>query len=137
MPRWWSRKECRKLDTRYRLLRDWYGGEAARVEMAAHCPSPRSVAETVRELSGDFVDPDVQIQLQLELNWQTIAGADAGRWLQICSFRNGVLELEVRHAALLREFAGCADLWRDRVNTVLNRSGVCREVRFVPAGRRK
>ncbi len=126
--------KVRELQDRYRLLRDWYGRDAARTEMAAHVPPAQALSDVLVGICADFVDPDIQVRMELEARWNEIAGKGMP-WLRLSSFSCGVLLLEVKHPAMLRELSGCAEIWRDRVNQVLERPDLCCEVRFVPAGR--
>ncbi len=129
-----ARKRTRELNTRYLLLKNWYGKERAKVEMAAHSPQPVSVGEVVDELCGELAAPEAGYYIELETHWkEKIAAGPAATLAHPAGLDRGVLSLEVRHSALIRELAPSLDLLKKRINAYFGQE-VCREIRLVPSG---
>ncbi len=126
-------KTNKALAVRYRLLKAWYGHDRAVVEMAAHTPGPVPVGELMGELCASLADPEARYYAELDTHWTEIIGAQLAAFVKPGRFREGVLELEVRHSALIRELASSLDLIQKRVDEHLG-GGVCRAVRLVPSG---
>lgn len=127
-------KRARELKTRYLLLKNWYGKERAKVEMAAHSPQPVAAAELMENLCADLASPEIGHFVELQAHWKEIIGAGPAVTLAVpAGLTDGVLHLEVRHSALVRELAPSLDLLLSRINAYFN-AEVCREIRLVPAG---
>ena len=129
-------KRTRELNTRYLLLKNWYGKERAKVEMAAHSPQPVSVGEVMTELCAGLSDPEIARFIEIESSWEKIVGqGPAAAFAHPAGLNDGVLTLAVRHSALLRELAPSLDLLRSRINARFGET-VCREILLVPGGGR-
>lgn len=128
-----QKKLKQELATRCRLLEAWYGRDRATVEMTAHTPGPVSIGEAVGKVCSSLADPEVGYYAELDAHWTKIVGTQLALFVRPGRFLNGVLELEVRHSALIRELTPSLDLIQKRVDKHLG-GGVCREVRLVPAG---
>ena len=107
-----SRKEqFRQRRTLLPLFRSWYGRERGTLELSAHSAGPVSAAEVMKEI----------------IPGKLAACARPAR----C--REGVLFLEVRHSALVRELTPSLDLFLARIAAAVG-SDEIREIRLVPAG---
>ncbi len=127
-------KRARELKTRYLLLKNWYGKERAKVEMTAHSPQPVAASEVIQELCSGLADPEIGRFTELQAHWKKIVGpGPAGTLANPAGLTDGILLLEVRHSALIRELAPSLDLLLSRVNAHFG-SEVCREIRLIPAG---
>ena len=59
---------------RYGLLRDWYGEENARTEIAAHTVQAEPLADALDRIIKDVGRDDVSGYVQLTQNWQEYCG---------------------------------------------------------------
>ncbi len=125
----------RKLDERYRLLRDWYGRDAAVTEMAAHCPEAKKLSDLTAEVLKDAMPPDYGTFCKLSEEWEKIAGDELAVMTKPGAYSGGELTVEVVHPLYLREVEMCGDLLKSRVNELLHIT--CATVRFVPSSGRK
>lgn len=118
----------RRGETR-RMLEEWYGKAYADDEIAAYTSPGREVGEVLDSLETKIFSDEVRKMLILKREWVNIAGPQLAALTAVSSFNAGVLELEVRHSAFLRELAGVEDLLISRVNAVLGPEQ-CRNITF-------
>ena len=128
-----KREELRERHLRRGLLREWYGTSYAANEMHAHSGAPVALQQIVEDLSKEIFSEETDRALTLTAHWQEILGAPLCQWTRFHALESGVLYLEVRHPAFVRELADGADLILERVNAFLQES-VCRELKFVASG---
>ena len=114
------------------MLNEWYGRTVAGVEMTAYGSRIRPIGELLDELGSKVFNAETNCRLKLEDAWEEVAGRQLATLTRVASFREGVLSLEVRHSAFLRELSGTTDLLLDQVNRFFGES-CCREIRFVPS----
>lgn len=127
------REQYRKRRSLEPLLRDWYGGERAAVEMAAHTGQPVNAGDVMRELCEKLIDGDVALFITLETRWKEIIPGKLAACASPVRFADGVLYLEVRHSALVRELTPSLDLFLERIAKAVG-EGKVREIRLVPSG---
>lgn len=124
--------ECRRRRRLRGLLGEWYGSEQGDVELAGHGAQPEPLGAALERVLGAVRRPEVGDLIRLESRWAEIAGP-MERFARPAALRGGVLELEVRHSALIPELNPSLDLIRKKIDAVLG-PGVCREIRLVIAG---
>ena len=117
---------------RLSLLSDWYGEDYAAVEIAAHNSQPRSLQDGIRAVMAHLETPEMRALRSLRENWLAIAGAWMGRMTFPGEWRDGILVLEVRHSALLRELKPSLEFLRGEVNRRFDCP--CREIRLSISG---
>ena len=123
----------RKHRERFGLLREWYGDDFAAVEVTGHVSQPVTLQRSIAALMATVESPEARALRQLRERWPGIAGRDFARFAVPASWTNGILTLEVRHSALLRELAPALDLIRDAVQRSLPEVA-CTEVTLTIAG---
>lgn len=115
------------------LLRSWYGRERGSLEMMAHSPDAVNAAEVMQELCENLIDRDVALFITIDTHWKEIIPGKLAACAKPARFREGVLSLEVRHSALIRELTPSLDLFLARIAAAVG-EGECKEIRLVPAG---
>ena len=106
----------RKHRERFELLREWYGDDFAAVEVTEHVSHPVTLQRSIKALMSGLGSPELLALQQLRLQWPEIAGRDFVRFALPSAWKDGVLTLEVRHSALLRELTPALELVREAVN---------------------
>ncbi|MBQ7396993.1 MAG: DUF721 domain-containing protein [Lentisphaeria bacterium] len=127
------KKELFERRKRFGLLSDWYGEDFARTEIAAHTSKVHSIGADIDELLGEVVNKENQAYVDLAANWKTVGGAMA----QLATpggLRDGVLYLEVRHSALLRELHNISEIILPKLAERYG-DGVFKEIKLVCGGR--
>lgn len=117
---------------RLSLLSDWYGSDFAGVEIAAHISQPRSLQNGIRSVMSSLETPEMRALRYLRERWSEVAGTWISRMTSPCEWHDGVLFLEVRHSALLRELKPSLELLREAVSR--STDCPCREIRLSISG---
>ena len=126
-------RRLRKLrKKRLSLLNDWYGNDFAATEIAAHISQPHPLQSGVRAVMEQLETPEERALRNLREHWPEIAGTWISRMTVPAEWRDGVLVLEVRHNALLRELKPSLEILREAVTRRFDCP--CREVRLSIAG---
>ena len=128
-----NRRLRRLRRERLSLLSDWYGSDFAATEIAAHISSPHPLGNGIRSLMSQLETPEARALRTLRERWPEVAGAWISRITLPAEWKDGVLVLEVRHSALLRELKPSLELLREAVDRH-SAECPCREVRLVIAG---
>lgn len=115
------------------LLCGWYGRERASVEMTAYTSQAVNVGDLMRELCEKLIDGDVALFISLHSKWREIIPGKLAAYASPVRFADGVLSLEVRHSALVRELTPSLDLFLARIAKAVG-PGKVREIRLVPSG---
>ena len=105
----------RKHRERFGLLREWYGDDFAAVEVAEHISHPVTLQRSIEALMAGIEAPEVMALQKLRIKWPEIAGAAFSRFALPCTWKDGILTLEVRHSALLRELKPALEIIREAV----------------------
>lgn len=127
------REQYRKRRNLMPLLRGWYGSERAAVEMTAYTARVVNAADVMRELCGKLIDEDVALFITLNTKWTEIIPGKLASYASPARFADGVLSLEVRHSALVRELTPSLDLFLARIAQAVG-EGKVKEIKLVPAG---
>jgi len=123
----------RKHRERFGLLREWYGDDFAAVEVAEHVSRPVTLQRSIARLMAEVAAPEIMALQKLRMRWPEIAGGDLSRFAHPGAWKDGILTLEVRHSALLRELKPSLELIREAVNRNFP-DAVCSEVVLTIAG---
>ena len=113
-------------------MSDWYGEDYAAVEIAAHISQPRSLQSGIRAVMAQLETPEMRALRSLREKWPEVAGAWIGRMTFPGEWHDGILVLEVRHSALLRELKPSLELLREEVSRRFDCP--CREIRLSISG---
>ena len=105
----------RKHRERFGLLREWYGDDFAAVEVTEHVSHPVTLQRSIAELMAGAAAPEVMALQQLRMQWPEIAGGAFSKFTLPGSWKDGVLTVEVRHSALLRELRPSLEIIREAV----------------------
>ena len=117
---------------RLSLLSDWYGQDYAAAEIAAHLSQPRTLQNGIRAVMAQLETPEMRALRSLRECWTEVAGAWMSRMTFPGEWRDGVLTVEVRHSALLRELKPSLELLREEVARRFDCP--CREIRLSISG---
>jgi len=127
------REQYRKRRNLMPLLRSWYGDRRAAVEMTAYTAQAVNAADVMRELCEKLIDEDVGLFITLNTKWKEIIPGKLAAYASPARVADGVLYLEVRHSALVRELTPSLDLFLARIAKAVG-EGKVREIRLVPTG---
>jgi len=128
-----NRRLRRLRRERLSLLSDWYGGDFASVEIAAHISQPRPLRSGIRAVMDRLETPELRAVRSLRERWPEVAGDWISRITFPSEWKDGVLFLEVRHNALLRELKPSLELLREAVIRFCPECP-CREIRLDISG---
>ena len=115
------------------LLNSWYGRERAAVEFSAYTQEAVNIADVVSEVCRNLADREVREFIRISTRWNEIIPGKLAACAQPARLQEGVLSLEVRHSALIRELAPSLDLFLARIAAAVG-EGICKEIRLVPSG---
>ena len=107
---------ARKHRERFKMLREWYGDDYAAVEVSGHVSQPVTLQRSIESLMSGLGSPELLALQQLRTQWPEIAGCGFSRFALPGEWKDGILTLEVRHSALLRELTPSLELVRAAVN---------------------
>lgn len=128
------KKELYERRKRFGMLSYWYGEEYARTEISAHTGKVHSLKDDINKLLGEITTGESTVYIDLTANWQTLGGAVA-KLTTPGGLRDGVLFLEVRHSALLRELQNISEILLPKLNERFG-EGTIKEIRLISATRR-
>jgi hypothetical protein len=130
-----SNRRLRRLrNERLSLLSDWYGPEFAASEIAGHISQPHLLSDGIRSLMAKLESPESRALRRLREMWPSVAGAWISQMAIPAEWRpDGVLILEVRHSALLRELRPSMELIRGEVNRQIS-DCVCSDIKLTIGG---
>ena len=117
---------------RLSMLSDWYGDDYAAAEIAAHLSQPRTLQNGIRAVMAQLESPEMRALRSLRERWTEVAGAWMSRMTFPGEWRDGVLILEVRHSALLRELKPSLELLREEIARRFDCH--CREIKLSISG---
>ncbi|MDD4816790.1 MAG: DUF721 domain-containing protein [Victivallaceae bacterium] len=116
-------------------LGDWYGQNRCDREIEKRSENLWAVGDIVRGEVKSLLGPDTAATLLLREKFDAIMGDPLCRFTKLNSVKGGVVYIEVSHPAWLRELSGAL---KSRILDKLRAAAgekVCRDVRFIPAGR--
>ena len=130
------KKELWERRKKFNLLADWYGEDYARTEISAHTPAFHSLSDDLDCILEDISTKENAAYIDLAANWQQFGGAFA-KLATPGGVREGVLMLEVRHSALLRELQNISEIIIPKLNERYG-EGVFKDIKLISAaGRRR
>ena len=121
---------------RYGLLRDWYGEEAARTEMAAHTDPGAPLTDALDRVLAGLRGNELADYARLAADWRTYCGEALEKYLTLGGIKDGVLTLTVPHSGLMSMISPSLELIRSRIAADFG-DGFCREIRLVCGGRKR
>ena len=126
----------RERAVRYGLLRDWYGEEAARTEMAAHTDPGAPLSDALDQVLAGLRGNELADYARLAADWRTYCGEALEKYLTLGGIRDGVLTLTVPHSGLMGMISPSLELIRSRIAADFGED-FCREIRLVSGGRKR
>ena len=129
------KKELYERRKKFNLLADWYGSDYARTEIAAHTSVVYDLSDDINAILKDVVTEENAAYIDLVSNWQQFGGAFA-KLATPGGFKDGVLMLEVRHSALLRELVNISDIIMPKLSERYG-DGIFKEIRLTSAAGRR
>lgn len=130
------KKELYERRKKFRLLADWYGTDYASTEIAAHTSAMHVLSDDIDSILENISTRENTAYIDLAANWQQFGGAFA-KLATPGGLKDGVLMLEVRHSALLRELQNIAEIIIPKLNERYG-EGIFKEIRLISAaGRRR
>ena len=126
-------RDLRARAVRYGLLRDWYGEEAARTEMAAHTTQAKPLAEALDSLIRDLGSDEVSGYVQLVRDWRSYCGEALEKYLTPAGLKDGVLTLNVPHSGLLSVIQPSVELIHAKITEKFG-PDFCRSIRLQTGG---
>ena len=124
-------RDLKSRRVRFELLRDWYGEETARTEIAAHTTSGELLADVVERYVDDLNHDEIGNYIRLTSNWENYCGEALVRWLVPAGIRDGVLSVEIPHSGLAAMINPSLELIRNKINQDFG-ADFCHSIRLVP-----
>ena len=121
---------------RFGLLKDWYGEEAAKTEIAAHTDQGELLADALDRIIQDVGRNDVTGYVELTQNWQDYCGEALVKYLTPSGLKDGVLTLTVPHSGMLSVVQPSIELIHAKIREKLG-SSFCSEIRLITGGSRR
>ena len=115
---------------RYGLLKDWYGEDVARTEIAAHTDPGEMLSEALDRIIKDVGRDDVSGYVQLTQNWQEYCGEALVKYLTPAGLKDGILTLTVPHSAMLSVVQPSIELIHSKIREKFGLD-FCREIRLI------
>ena len=120
-----------------RLLTDWYGKETGSNEIIRHLPSTETIKDGIDKALKKLISPELALLRQLKTAWSEIAGSQLAKVTCPSSFYKGILYVEVSHPAWLMQLGTREkDMLLEKVHNFCQ-SRTCRNIKFVPSGKKK
>jgi hypothetical protein len=130
MPHNLDSRDLKARAIRFGLLKDWYGEEAARTEMAAHTNQGEMLADALERLMKDLGKDDVSGYALLTQNWQDYCGEALVKYLTPEGLKEGILTLTVPHSGLLSMVQPSIELIHNKIRESFGED-FCREIRLI------
>ena len=121
---------------RFGLLRDWYGEEAARTEMAAHTDPGAPLSDALDRVLDGLRGTELVDYARLAADWRTYCGEALEKYLTLGGIKDGVLTLTVPHSGLIGMISPSLELIRSRIAADFGED-FCREIRLICGGRKR
>lgn len=126
-------RDLRARAVRFGLLRDWYGEEAARTEIAAHTDPGISIGQALDRVIRDLGSSEVTGYVQLVRDWQNYCGEALVKYLTPAGLKDGVLTLNVPHSGLLSVIQPSIELIHTKIIEDFG-PDFCRSIRLQTGG---
>lgn len=121
---------------RFGLLKDWYGEEAAKTEIAAHTDQGELLADALDRIIQDVGRNDVTGYVELTQNWQDYCGEALVKYLTPSGLKDGVLTLTVPHSGMLSVVQPSIELIHAKIREKLG-PDFCSEIRLITGSSRR
>ena len=120
------------------MLEEWYGeGPESAAALIKYLPGPVSIDTLLERVVKKKIPAYRLLIFRIQSEWKNIAGEAAAKYTRPFCLKDGILDIEVSHPAYRAALAApsiraailknvCAVIGEDQ----------CRELRFIPAGRR-
>lgn len=129
-----SREENRRRRITRQALRDWYGSEFTKSEMAAYPGDGEKLSSYLDGIMSKTASPDILSLMELKEKWQGLAGAQIAQVSKPLSIKENVLWLEVTHNIWIRELTGPAKpLLIKNINKIFGED-FCKDIRCIAPG---
>ena len=130
------RRPSRREWERERLLRDWYGRDAGRLEALAHQRPSQSIREALPRVLDRLGLREGSTLSDLQKAWSDLVGSDVARFTLPVALRGGTLQIEVGNASWMYVLE---NMHKDAILAAVKTytGGEVKTIRFVPAGRRR
>lgn len=132
-----SRAKAKQEKQRYiirQALRDWYGPEFARTEMAAYPGDGQKLASFVDKVMSKMAGQDTLSLMNLKEKWDEVAGLQISKICRPVSIKDQLITVEVDHNLWLRELMGpTKDLLIKNINNACGKD-FCSDIRFIMPG---
>ena len=121
-----------------RLQRDWYGFERAKSEISAKLPPPKPIADALDNAVKSILPPSRLNIIKVQGEWSNIVGAVNAKHTFPSFLKNGVLFVEIAHPAfrMAVDTPKMRAFFLDRIARTFG-PAFCKELKFVPGGRRR
>lgn len=121
---------------RFGLLRDWYGEEAARTEIAAHTQQSELLADALDRVMSSLEKQEISDYVKLTQNWSGFCGEALAKYLTPEGMIDGVLTVTVPHSGLLSMISPSIELIQSKINDTFGQD-FCKEIRLISGGRKR
>ena len=128
-----SNKLRRRHKQRFDMLKEWYGEDFACNEIAAHMPQPIQLGDAVCGELEKLNSPEMLHFITLSGNWEKICGAALAKMTTPLRLQDGILELEVRHTALILELKPTMKMLQKRLDQWFG-TAICTDIKLVISG---
>ncbi len=119
------------------MLKEWYGAEEGAAAVEQHLPRPQALSEILNSVVSRKIPAGRLKIAKVQEHWKEIAGTENARRSFPSSLTEGVLYVEVLHPAyrLALENRQVREKLLKNVQGLVG-SVYCKEIKFIPAGRR-
>ncbi|MBR7105173.1 MAG: DUF721 domain-containing protein [Lentisphaeria bacterium] len=122
-------RDRRARAVRFGLLKDWYGEEYARTEIAAHTHAAEPIANASDRLMDSLEQKEISDYIKLTQNWPSFCGEALAKYLTPDGIQDGVLTLCVPHSGLISMISPSLELIQNKINASFGPS-FCRQIRL-------
>ena len=136
MPHTLKSRDLKARAVRFGLLKDWYGEDRARTEIAAHTDQGEMLSDALDRLIQDLGKQDVSGYVLLTQNWQDYCGEALVNYLTPNGLKDGILTLTVPHSGLLSIVQPSIELILAKIQEKFG-ADFCHEIRLITGSRRK
>ena len=127
-----QRKKYKKVEL---LLKDWYGDDQGKQEVASYLPKPAHIKETLDKVLSNALGPQEYKLIDLKKAWKNLMGDQVGRVSEPVSIKNKILTIEVQNGVWLMELKNFhKSLVGKKVKSFCG-NDFCNIISFVPTGK--
>ncbi len=120
------------------MLRDWYGSDRGRSEIAGKLPEPRPIADLLDHAVQRCLSAERLKILRIRDAWPDLAGESNAKRSTPVSLREKILYVEISHPAyrMAMDNLKIKNFILERLNGLFNET-ICEKILFIPAGGRR